>query len=555
MKKAPPKNYNLIFRSIFGVLSLAVMGVIFFLSNQERGASNTTSITFISLVLGKGADVAVVLNAFVRELAHMAEFAFLAFCLYMFFKTFKLSGFLRCAFSAIISSVYAASDEIHQVFVPGRSGQIYDIIVDVLGVLLSVLFLHLFFYLGEKREIKRIFKTLTNADEIVLRAFSSHITGEKTELSVSPELFEASSLKAYEHKILPAVYDSFFKCGGETIKDKIPEMKFSVASSVTVQIKKADSFFKVYERILQSGIKAVCVKGPMCAVYYPSPEMRVAGDFDILVSDENYDKCAKILVSCGFPGTVSQKSDNDFFDCQSGCNIELHRTLFPEDKSVYSKFNKLLSITENDVIKVSFGEKKVYTLSPDKHMLYLVLHAFKHFLVAGVGIRQVCDISLFAKNNKIDWNYIFTECKKVNIDGFLNGILLIGEKYFGFYTDEVSAQVAEFKKDLDITLLLCDIMSGGVYGGESPERHHSGNITFSAYNKKLAEERESYKVLFPSKAAMKEKYPNMKDSNFALVCAWVKRIFRYFILGGSSSSALDIASKRKSVLKKYGIVD
>ncbi len=549
------KNYNLIFRIVFGVLSLAVMGVIFFFSSQQGSDSDNTSISFISLVLGESADIAIIFNALVRELAHMAEFAFLAFCVYMFLKTFKLSGFLRCAFTAIFSAVYAASDEIHQLFVPGRSGQIYDIVVDVLGVLLAVLFLHLFFYLGERREIKRLFKTLSTADETVLKAFSSHITSKKTEFSVSDELFKESSVKAYEHKIIPAVYDSFYKYGDESIKEKVPKMKQNVVSSATLQIKKADAFFNVYGKLLQNGIKAVCVKGPMCALYYPVPEMRVAGDFDILVSDENCNKCAEILNSNGFSGNVTPKSDNAFFDKNSGCNIELHRTLFPEDKSVYSKFNKVLSITEEDIIRCSFGGKEIYTLTPDKHILYLVLHAFKHFLVAGVGIRQVCDISLFAKNNDIDWKYVFSECKKVNIDGFLNGILLIGEKYFGFSTDEVKEQFEEFNKELDTLPLLCDIMSGGVYGGQSPERHHSGNITFSAYNKKLAEERESYKVLFPSKAAMKEKYPVMKDSNFALVCAWVKRILRYFILGGSSSSALDIASKRKSVLKKYGIVD
>ena len=38
----------------------------------------------------------------------------------------------------LIAALYAASDEIHQLFVPGRSGQLSDVILDSAGALAGV---------------------------------------------------------------------------------------------------------------------------------------------------------------------------------------------------------------------------------------------------------------------------------------------------------------------------------------------------------------------------------------------------------------------------------
>ena len=51
----------------------------------------------------------------------------------------------------LIGSFYAASDELHQLFVPGRSGEIKDVLLDSLGVLLGVLLLGLLWKARGKR--------------------------------------------------------------------------------------------------------------------------------------------------------------------------------------------------------------------------------------------------------------------------------------------------------------------------------------------------------------------------------------------------------------------
>lgn len=52
-----------------------------------------------------------------------------------------------------IAALYAASDEFHQLFVPGRSGQVSDVVLDSAGVLAGVLLLA-----GIRRARNRVIK-------------------------------------------------------------------------------------------------------------------------------------------------------------------------------------------------------------------------------------------------------------------------------------------------------------------------------------------------------------------------------------------------------------
>ena len=47
--------------------------------------------------------------------------------------------------------LYAISDEIHQYFVPGRSAEIRDVLIDVLGANIGILLINKIFELGGKK--------------------------------------------------------------------------------------------------------------------------------------------------------------------------------------------------------------------------------------------------------------------------------------------------------------------------------------------------------------------------------------------------------------------
>lgn len=76
----------------------------------------------------------------VRKTAHATEYAILGFLLFQTLKYRTDRGRKRTVFDAwILGTAYAATDEIHQIFVPGRAGMATDVMIDSGGVLTGVL--------------------------------------------------------------------------------------------------------------------------------------------------------------------------------------------------------------------------------------------------------------------------------------------------------------------------------------------------------------------------------------------------------------------------------
>ena len=78
------------------------------------------------------------IEGFIRKCAHMYLYAVLAALLYGVFLTYAVKNARSACSSLLISILYAASDEIHQLFVPGRSGQFKDVIIDTGGAVIGL---------------------------------------------------------------------------------------------------------------------------------------------------------------------------------------------------------------------------------------------------------------------------------------------------------------------------------------------------------------------------------------------------------------------------------
>ena len=71
-----------------------------------------------------------------RKIAHITEYFILVFLLYRAFKgSFAMDVSRIFIYPALLSFLYAVSDEIHQSFVPGRDCSIRDVLIDSIGIL------------------------------------------------------------------------------------------------------------------------------------------------------------------------------------------------------------------------------------------------------------------------------------------------------------------------------------------------------------------------------------------------------------------------------------
>ena len=89
----------------------------------------------------------------VRKAAHMSEYAVLALLIFQALTAFDRKKNRGCM-ALGITAAYAATDEFHQLFVPGRSGQLKDVLIDTAGGALGLVLLALILYLKRTRKMK-----------------------------------------------------------------------------------------------------------------------------------------------------------------------------------------------------------------------------------------------------------------------------------------------------------------------------------------------------------------------------------------------------------------
>ena len=118
------------------------------MSNTNGNDSSSQSNFFADIILQFLNIDKETLTFLIRKLAHMSEYAILA--LFTYYALIKIAFNKRIIFQItfLISFLYACSDEFHQLFISGRSGQFTDVLIDSTGCLIMLLFL----YLWQKRK-------------------------------------------------------------------------------------------------------------------------------------------------------------------------------------------------------------------------------------------------------------------------------------------------------------------------------------------------------------------------------------------------------------------
>lgn len=141
-------------------LSLVIiwMIIIFNFSNQPATDSSKLSdglilksVRIIEKVLDKKFDDEEILNNFVkpvRKLAHFTIYLLLGILVLNYINEFNLNKYVLISF--IICFIYAISDELHQLFIPGRSCEIFDVCIDSLGSFIGI---NIFKKINRKKQI------------------------------------------------------------------------------------------------------------------------------------------------------------------------------------------------------------------------------------------------------------------------------------------------------------------------------------------------------------------------------------------------------------------
>lgn len=134
--------------------------VILFLSTGEGSMVRTSLFVrpFLEFLFpGASEETLVIYHGYVRKLAHLTEYAALAFTAARAFRT-SSKRFLntRWGYTAVISVLaVAVVDETYQSFNPARTGSIFDVMIDLTGGfigLLTFVFITRFFFRSQQNQ-------------------------------------------------------------------------------------------------------------------------------------------------------------------------------------------------------------------------------------------------------------------------------------------------------------------------------------------------------------------------------------------------------------------
>lgn len=158
-------NKKIVIRIFCFAAALAVMIFIFIMSSKDATASSNISKSFTREVLEfilKGFDgmskqrqelIISNLQFIIRKSAHAFIYTVLGMLFTGAFLTFdRITKIKRFLVPFVCSAAYAVSDEIHQLFVQGRSCELRDICIDSAGVAIGILFVLLVFSLYSKKK-------------------------------------------------------------------------------------------------------------------------------------------------------------------------------------------------------------------------------------------------------------------------------------------------------------------------------------------------------------------------------------------------------------------
>lgn len=401
---------------------------------------------------------------------------------------------------------------------------------------------------------------MTRIQNVFLDILCAAMHGQQFSMECSDDELQELLAIAVQQNLLPVILETIQgACSSIHNRPELSAYKQLAIQQVTQQAGQTLEFHALYRHLRSAGLHPIVIKGTLCSRLYPLEYHRISLDNDLYITKTEFLDCHHALLSYGLhtetPDERLAYEDEVTYQNENGLYIELHCSLFDTSADAPDDLNKFFKTVFNHTQEAD----RLLTMRPHEHLLYLLLHAFKHFIYSGVGIRQTCDIALYAQAyaEHIEWERLFKECKLVHADLFSAAQFQIAEKYLGFM---MSLPECWPNSGLDIEPMLKDMFMGGIFGADSLTRLHTSTITLNAIRKNRAGEKSGIlRSIFPTRNYMSRRYPFVREAPLLLPVAWLSRIKDYIIEishnDSSASGSLRLAKERIKLLKHYGVIE
>jgi len=171
-------------------------------------------------------------------------------------------------------------------------------------------------------------------------------------------------------------------------------------------------------------IKHIFFKGAELREYYPTPQSRVMGDIDVLISPEARDEARRVLCENGFELINSNGPVWDYK--RNSVAIEVHTKIISGKVGSCDAEQYFLNAMEHAEFSGYRGK-----LDNDYHFAYLLTHIAHHFWFYGAGVKLILDLAAFQRAESIELSAVLERMKEIGLEDFSKVVLSVCKKWFG----------------------------------------------------------------------------------------------------------------------------
>lgn len=464
----------------------------------------------------------------------------------------------RIILTTFVGCILSAGIEYTQYRYALGMAEVDDVICNTLGAFIGSTSLLIAHAIEKYRErVRHTNMTLATTETQFLHIAKAAISG--SDLPAEKVDWPAIFTLANQQKLLPILFETVRKMpAAEENVALFAVTKQQVIGQVLNQTVRSAEFSDLYHKLRSAGLHPIVVKGQLCSRLYPQTDHRISADDDLLIPDGEFMACHEQLLANGLTtdtpvDELATTDEVSYTKNGSPLYIELHRHLFDSAEDAHDELNHFFT----DINPVEMDG--FLAMPPHEHLLYLILHAYKHFVRSGIGLRQFCDIGLWARayHVEIDWQRLHEQCESVHAATFAAAAFCIAREYLGIDFDLPTPWDAS----IDAEPLLHDTLCGGVYGSNDLTRLHSSTVTLNAVKASRTGEKSSVlSTVFPKREYLERRYPYLKKRPYLLPVAWAQRIAHYASekqsgADNSASGSIKLAKERIELMKRYGIMD
>lgn len=345
----------------------------------------------------------------------------------------------------------------------------------------------------------------------MLKEYSDILAVVKSVLTDSPlkiapdfdKLFELSR----KHQIIPMVYSGLYK--SEEITDIPLKFENSTLRLLLHDQQQLNCIAAIENAFDAAGIDYMPLKGASLKRLYPSSEMRMMSDIDILIKEAQYTQIKEILVSHGF-NELAETDHELIWKDANGIAVELHKRLIPSYNKAYSRYYN--NVWDNVIASERFPHR--FSMRREDEYIYLLMHIAKHYRDGGIGIRHISDIFVFKRHYpELDGEYIHRELEKTGLNRFNDNInALVDTWFYGKASTELTEHIT------------ARIIESGSYGNrEKGDAAAAARANAEASSISSAKRKRLLNLIFMPYSSMKKKYSVLNRFPFLLPIMWPVR--------------------------------